>query len=719
MTSRETLNSEKETLKNHEKSLSAQEKTFTKNIDELKTEFTTTQNQLQQQLITELRALLDTITNVNKLMTTLKDKQLKNGQHQAREALLQLMESLESKANAMLDRLTQEKESIINNITEESSLLLDELKKSLDESVKTPLEHSLSDSQNQVSKSLSQLTDDIEAFFIQEQEVIKHNITATFDTIESELKHLESSTKDLATMSTDVETSLKRLYHQVEGHLEGTEHQLNDEIQILESLGKKEHEQTTIKVENSLNTVLATVTQKLEDLTKKVDESTKQFQDTSNELQQSQNERIELQVEQIKTTINEHLSNTTINVEKLVADIRRQFRARVYDELEQMVNSFVAFQDVVMSQIDEVMTRLKNAQVEIKSHLEKMLQQKLQAINQIGEQFEITIEKSLQQLLTTHVKESSKIASQVSRDFESSMKSIQEENLTSITALRRQLQQHVNVTKQVHTETLALLQQSSNEMKKLTDAHGKEFLNTISQHLSTFKERHDTVKKTSLNEIKETINMHAQEILTVLHSIEERAESITTSKTKTIYEQKQKFEQQITKEMSDIGTRLKTMEQEAINSLTHAVDVSLSSLDRLITNSIEKGQQRLQEQRKLASESIEMSLNAQQQMVSDWMTEVQQSLNLVQSNLQALFTEIEGNLEMNLKKSHEHLETIKKLQASLIDLQKSIKTKTSSELESMKRRVNSTVQEVIKSIKETIRTMETVIQVARRPESTS
>lgn len=716
MTTHDRLTTEKESLMNHEQNITERLKQFSQSVDELKATFTTEQDQLQQQLSSELKTLLDVLNNIHRLMTTVKSQQIKKGAQDTEATLSKITDTLEQSIHAMNDQLSREKESLIATLSDTGSSLTRDINKSLNDSIKKPLEHSLTETQEQLTQSLARVTEDIIAFLSQEQEVIKHEVTATFDNIESDLQQLEDTTKELTSTTNDVETSLERMFHQLEGHLEGTELHLTDEIQAIETSGENTKKQLMEKVDANLQAILTTVTRNIEQLNKNADEALTSFNTKSAELQQSQHQQLQSQAEQINDIINEHLSRSTVDIERLVADVRRQFRSQVYDELEQILNSFVALQDIVTSQLDEVMARLKNAQVEIKAQMEKMLHHRLQSINQIGEQFEITIEKSLRQVMTQHSTRASEISTKISSEVNKTVNQIQEDSNKHLASLHDQLQRHVDTNKKINEELRSLLQKSVTELKTVMNSHETEFLSDMMTHLNSFKEKYNVAKKTALNEAKETVNQHSQELLSVLNAIEQRAEIIANTHRSSIQEQKIKFEQQIARGMEDVDTRVKTIEQEALNSVIHDVERALSTLNDLIQAQSDNAQQEIAKITTFGSERVESILDEQQKALNNWLTDVKGSLQSLGDELRNTFTRTEHDLDANLKKMQQHVDSLKQQQASLLDLQKTVKSTTTSELERIKNSVSTALQEISKSLKDTIRAMNALIQAMQRTE---
>ncbi len=711
MAIQDRLKEKKESLSERENRLIDQKRAFDERMDELTVEFTSRQDEIHQELSTKLRSLLDNITSVNELMANLKDREISRGKKTIDETLSQLINSLEKEINSLLDRLSQEKRIISDKVNESRATLIDDLKKMLDESVKKPLERSLTESQSQLSQSMTKVTEEIESFLIQEQEVVKHSVTSTFNTIETELNQLETATKDLTEMTGDVEASFEKLYHQIEGHLEGAETHLHDEIQSLESDSKKMHDHKMKQLNDTLNTLFSNVTQNINQLNEKIDASVKQFQNASLELRREQDERLSSQIEKMKESVKEDVSEKTIEIEKIVKEVRKQFREQVYDEMEQMINSFQSFQDVISTQIDEIITRLQNARVEMKSHLDKMLHQKLQALNQIGEHLELVIEKSLQQVMEMHVKTSSNLVSRLTQELDGQMKIFQSEAQDQAAKIMHQLNQQANESKKIHEDAITLLQHSTAQLKTLADDHGKELHAAVMTRLNDFKEKYATVKKNSLIEVKEAFSMHSHEILSVLHAIEQRAEGLTKNQVSHVQNQRQTFEQHLSREMSDIESRLKTIEQEAMNSVIHAINLSLTSLERTIMKSLEDSQELLQQQASVLNETVENLMSDQERTLNDWLSNVLQGLEQVHADLKALFKEMEEHLDVNLENGQELLDSIKRQRSTLLDLQKTTKQDVATQLDSIKRTVSTNLQEFINSLRDSIKTLEDVIQI--------
>ncbi len=487
-----------------------------------------------------------------------------------------------------------------------------------------------------------------------------------------ELKHFKSEVQKLTDTHTAVEEAFSTASSTTEGFYEGVTRALEDQVSL-----------TIDNIREIIKTQEDEFSKQLDALKKNFDslkEKAKQtLAETLNAAKEAVNQEVAKQQEKISELVALFIESTQMIkkndeelMENLMGAVRKEFRAKLYNELSELTASFNSFQDNFIGIVDDLISRLNKARATMQSELENTIINRVEQVSKISTDFESRMELTIKEVLDARNKQNTQLLNETAQ-----MITQQKETFTNtLTKLKNdwvnKLSENSNALEEIINSFDSNAREQFTKTENLLLTTNKKTVEQVTSSLQDFKEKQakdfSAASQDSINTLKNQKDNVIREIANV--------QDLGTSTADSFIE------------------KLRTQAEEANKSLTGITDETTARIETIkrdssieLTNIIEGARGKIDERIKTSNQTIKESI---EKNTKDFEQELIQIGKTLSSNLEAVLTEF-NSVHEKAKKSLDNL--IQKHQNALANTVEAIKEQI-EQVENTKRELTATFAKI-------------------------
>lgn len=397
----------------------------------------------------------------------------------------------------------------------------------------------------------------------------------------------------------------------------------------------------------------------------------------------------------------------------LFSGLDQEFKANLYNEIDNITLSFTKFQDSIINQIDALISRLTSTRDEMKGSLEGLLVSNLNKIGGIGNRLEEQLSEVLSQV-------SSKYAKSRESTF-SNLTDTLEKRFSLINSSFKQYQETTNNRfEKISTDLeVSLMDFFDHTQRNISETVNKnsgtldQLGNTVNESFKTLQTGQEKNIETTLTDVRNTLRTKQSELITTISSISPASDEHVESHKEYIEERKAEVSRTSSAAFNELRKQITAIEQDGLSTIKRIVRDTHDSLDENVKSSEQSTMELIEGLEDKHKGSISKFRVKSTQELNNNLEMLEEYRGTLEEKFTKFFDDQQHNLESFIEENRARREAVddqrRDLDIKLEELNSSLDTAT----ETLSMNINTNTENVSTSIKQILRDIDDVIKAMK------